>query len=80
MNVAVTFNTGKLNPRVETPYTVVIQFRNRNRSYIKCETMANVRQTIVSYRRDRKVTYFHYNISELEHIEAYDVRNPTRYV
>jgi hypothetical protein len=72
MNIAVTHAIRKLTARVETPYTVVIQFRNRQRSYIKCETMAKARETIVHYRTNRKVTYIYYNIPELDHIEAYD--------
>jgi hypothetical protein len=80
MDIAITSYTGKLSPRVETPYTVVIQFRNRQRQYIKCETMKQTRETIVHYRKTPKVTYIHYNIPELEHIEAYDVRDITRYV
>jgi hypothetical protein len=80
MNIAVTSITSILTPRIETPYTVVIQFRKKQRHYIKCETMAKVRETTVSYCQKREVTYIHYNMPEEDHIEAYDVRDPTRYV
>jgi hypothetical protein len=43
MNIAVVSKTSKLIPRVETPYTVVVQYGKKPRQYIKCETMAATR-------------------------------------
>lgn len=62
------------------PYVVVIQFRRKARAYISCKTMADVRETIRRHKLMKEVTYIYYNIPELQHIEAYDVRDPTRYV
>ena len=62
------------------PYVVVVQFRRKARSYANCKTMADVRETIRRHKLMKDVTYIHYNIIELVHIEAYDVRDPTRYV
>lgn len=61
------------------PYVVVIQFRSIGRSYINCKTMSDVRETIRRHKLIKDVTYIYYNIPELVHIEAYDVRDPTRY-
>jgi hypothetical protein len=62
------------------PYVVVVQFRGKARSYINCKTMADVRETIRRHKLMKDVTYIYYNIPELVHIEAYDARDPTRYV
>ena len=62
------------------PYVVVVQFRDKARVYINCKTMADVRETIRRHKLTKDVTYIYYNIPELVHIEAYDVRDPTRYV
>jgi hypothetical protein len=80
MNIAVVPKTSKLIPRVETRYTVVVQYGKKPRQYIKCETMAATRETIVAYRKKKGVTYIQYNIPDEDHIEAYDVRDPRRYV
>jgi hypothetical protein len=69
-----------LHTIINRPYTVVVQFRNRARSYISCDTMAGVRETIRRHKLLRDVTYIYYNIPELQHVEAYDVRDPERYV
>jgi hypothetical protein len=77
------YNTGQvisLVVKAATPYTVCVQFYNRQRSYIKCETMAKARRVITLNRNDSLVSYIYYNIPDLEHIEAYDARDPTRYV
>jgi hypothetical protein len=37
-------------------------------------------ETIVAYRKKKGVTYIQYNIPDEDHIEAYDVRDPRRYV
>jgi hypothetical protein len=77
------YNTGKvisLVVKAATPYTVCVQFHNRQRSYIKCETMVEARRIITLNRKDKLVSYIYYNIPDLEHIEAYDARDPTRYV
>jgi hypothetical protein len=78
MNIAVT-PAITLIPHIETPFTVVIQYGKKPRQYIKCETMKAARDTIVTYRKKRGVTYIHYNIPEMDHIEAYDVRDAARY-
>lgn len=82
MNIAVNpIPYNGLVPRIGTPYTVVTQFRNKRvRSCIKCETMAQVRDAIKRQRANPNVTYIFYNIPEMDHIEAYDVRDRNRYV
>jgi hypothetical protein len=63
-----------------TPYTVCMQYTNRERTYVKCETMAQVRETVVRNRKNPKVTYIYFSIPEMDKIDAYDVRDPERYV
>jgi hypothetical protein len=41
--------------------------------------MEVVRKTIKQHRLIKSVKYIYYNIPELQHIEAYDVRDPERY-
>jgi hypothetical protein len=62
------------------PYVVVIQYRRKARSYISCKSMDEVRETIRRHKLISDVTYIRYNIPEVVHIEAYDAREPTRYV
>jgi hypothetical protein len=70
--------------RPNTPYTVVIQYHNRERVHIKCETLRQVRKEVLKHRSNRLVKYIHYNIqfdvNEVEKIDAYDARDPRRYV
>jgi hypothetical protein len=62
-------------------YTVVIQYRSkRARVYVSCESMASVRDTIKRHKLNKDVTYIFYNIPELLKIDAYDARDPDRYV
>jgi hypothetical protein len=82
MNVSISIRDALiLHTITHRPYTVVIQFRfQKARAYISCETMASVRETIRRHKLKRDVAYIYYNIPELEHVEAYDVRDPERYV
>jgi hypothetical protein len=69
-----------LHAITKRPYVVVVQFRRKDRAYINCKTMTDVRETIRRHKLMKDVTYIYYNIPELVHIEAYDARDPTRYV
>jgi hypothetical protein len=63
------------------PYVVIVQYHStRARVYITCESMASVRDTIKRHRRIKDVRYIFYNIPELQKIDAYDAREPDRYV
>jgi hypothetical protein len=79
MNVSI-LDTAILHAITKRPYTVVVQFRRKARAYLSCETLSAVRETIRRHKLMRDVTYIYYNIPELQHIEAYDARDPTRYV
>jgi hypothetical protein len=61
------------------PYCVVVQYRNRSRAYLTCDSMEAVRMTVKQHKSIKTVTYIYYNVPELQHIEAYDARDPTRY-
>jgi hypothetical protein len=78
MNMSIQ-DTAILDNIMHRPYVVVIQYRNRTRAYISCDSMDAVRKTIKHHKRANDVTYIYYNISELQHIEAYDARDPGRY-
>jgi hypothetical protein len=73
-------DTAILHKITYRPYVVVVQYRNRTRAYLSCDRMEAVRKTIKQHRSIKTVTYIHYNIPELQHIEAYDIRDPERYV
>jgi hypothetical protein len=47
---------------------------------IPAVSMAAARETIKRHRLIKDVTYIFYNVPELQHIEAYDARDPERYV
>jgi hypothetical protein len=80
MNIPV-IDTAILHTITKRPFVVVVQFRSsRDRAYITCQTMVDVRETIRRHKLMKDVTYIYYNIPELQHIEAYDARDPTRYV
>jgi hypothetical protein len=63
-----------------TPYCVVIQYRGRERQYIRCEKLVNVRRVVLLYRNNPEVKYIYYNIPDLDFISAYDARDPGKYV
>jgi hypothetical protein len=42
--------------------------------------MAAARETIKRHRLIKDVTYIFYNVPELQDVEAYDARDPERYV
>jgi hypothetical protein len=62
-------------------YTVVIQFKGKRvRQYIKCETYAKARRVINIHRANSSVSYIYYSIPGEDKIDAYDCREPERYV
>jgi hypothetical protein len=80
MNIPV-IDTAILHMMTKRPFVVVAQFRSRkDRAYITCQSLASVRDTIRRHKTMLDVTYIYYNIPELQHIEAYDARDPSRYV
>jgi hypothetical protein len=44
------------------------------------EKLTVARETIKRHRLIKDVTYIFYDVAELQHIEAYDARDPGRYV
>jgi hypothetical protein len=82
MNAPVTIQDAVILHTITEPlYTVVIQYHSkRARAYITCESMASVRDTIKRHERIKDVTYIFYSIPELQKIDAYDARDPDRYV
>jgi hypothetical protein len=79
MNMSIR-DTAILHKLTRRPYVVVIQYRNRARAYLSCDSIDTVRNTIKQHKLVKNVTYIYYNIPELQHIEAYDIRDPNRYV
>jgi hypothetical protein len=79
MNISIQ-DTLILHVITKRPYVVVVQSRHKARAYINCATMTDVRETIRRHKLMKDVRYIYYNIPELVHIEAYDARDPTRYV
>jgi hypothetical protein len=67
-----------------TPYTVVVEYRNRQRVHIKCETLKQVRKEVVRNRSNVQVSYIYYNVQfdilDVLKIDSYDARDPLRYV
>jgi Ran GTPase-activating protein (RanGAP) involved in mRNA processing and transport len=78
MNISLR-DTAILHKITDRPYVVVVQYHNRARAYLSCESMEVARKTIKQHRLIKAVKYIYYNIPELQHIEAYDVRDPERY-
>jgi hypothetical protein len=72
-------DTAILHKITDRPYVVVVQYQDRACAYLSCESMEVVRKTIKHHRLIKGVKYIHYSISELQHIEAYDIRDPMRY-
>jgi hypothetical protein len=66
--------------RAATPYCVVIQYRGRERGYVRCETLERVRFVVKEYRGHPEVKYIYYNVPDLDFIGAYDARDPGKYV
>ena len=62
------------------PYCVVIQYRGRERSYIRCHKLYQVRKEVVAHRKHPAVKFIYYTAPDIEFIEAYDARDPGRYV
>ena len=70
----------KFKVSVLPPYCVVIQYRGRDRSYIRCHKLDQVRNEVMNHRKHPTVNYIYYSAPVMKFIEAYDASDPGRYV
>jgi hypothetical protein len=78
MNISMR-DTAVVDRLTKSPYVVVVQYRDRARTYLSCDSMDAIRNTIKQHKLIKAVTYIYYNMPTLMHIEAYDAREPDRY-